>query len=169
MQDDINLEEIYRKYFSSIYNFFFYQLLHKENAEDLTAQTFLKAVEKLDTYDRKKGSISTWLWKIAQNTLIDFYRSKKCEISLDEEDSGILDVLSVSFEEQYEKIASPKRRELYQALTQLSERERILLYQKYFLGKSYIEISKEFHLNKSTLATILQRAREKLRQLTAVK
>lgn len=168
MAGEKNLEEIYREYFSPIYNFFFYQLLHKENAEDLTAQTFLKAAEKLDTYDSDKGKISTWLWTIAQNTLVDFYRSRRCEISLDKEDSGLLDTLAVSFEEQYERIASPKRKAFYQALVQLSERERILIYQKYFLGKSYHEISREFHLKESTLATILQRAKEKLRHLAVI-
>ena len=168
MQDDKSLEVIYRKYYLLIYNFFFYQLLHRENAEDLTSQTFLKVAEKLDTYDREKGNISTWLWKIAQNTLIDFYRRKKYEISLNKDISGIWDAISVSFEEQYEQIAAPKRKELYQALTKLTNRERILIYQKYYLGKSYREISREFHLKESTLATIMQRAKVKLRHLAVI-
>ena len=39
--DTIDLEELYRSYFPKIYNFFFYKLLHREDAEVLTAKTFL--------------------------------------------------------------------------------------------------------------------------------
>ena len=158
----IDLKELYEENFPIIYNFFFYRLLHRENAEDLTAQTFLKAAEHLHTYNSDKAKASTWLRRIAQNTLIDFYRSQKKSVSIDNED--ISAALSVSFEEQYEQIASPGRKAVYAALCQLSERDRILIYHKYFLEESYHEISQQFSINESTLATVLQRAKAKLRE-----
>ena len=161
---DIDLEKLYQEYFSKIYNYFFYQLLHKETAEDLTSRTFLKAAEHISNHNPYKAQISTWLWTIAKNTLIDFYRTQKQELPIDQKGLGIDAVLSVSFEEQYAKIAEPARKALYSALSQLSERDRLFVYHKYFLEKSYHEISKEFGVNESTLATILQRAKNKLRQ-----
>ena len=158
----IDLKELYEENFPIIYNFFFYRLLHRENAEDLTAQTFLKAAEHLHTYDPDKAKASTWLQRIAQNTLIDFYRSQKKSVSIDNETIG--SALSVSVEEQYEQIVSPGRKALYAALWQLSERDRTLVYHKYFLEESYHEISRQFSINESTLATVLQRAKAKLRE-----
>ena len=75
--DTIDLEELYRSYFPKIYNFFFYKLLHREDAEDLTAKTFLKIAEHLHTYHSEKAKAGTWAWRIAENTLIDFYRTQK--------------------------------------------------------------------------------------------
>lgn len=161
---DINLEKLYQEYFSKIYNYFFYQLLHREIAEDLTSRTFLKVVEHRSDYHPDKGKISTWLWTIAKNVRIDFYRTQKQELSLGQEGIEKDMSLSVSFEEQYAKIIAPTRKALYAALVQLSERERMLVYHKYFLGESYREISKEFDINESTLATILQRAKIKLQK-----
>lgn len=165
MADNNLIEILYCDNFSKIYNFFFYKLLHRENAEDLTAVTFLKAVEHIDTYNSDIAKASTWLRQIAQNTLIDFYRTQKKVVSLDDPDMGLEEHLSVSFEEQYNAIASPARKELYKALSQLSERDRTLVYYKYILGKSYHEIAEDFQINESTLATVLQRARQKLGKL----
>ena len=93
----IDLQAFYEENFSKIYNFFFYRLLHRENAEDLTAQTFLKAAEHLHTYDSGQAKAGTWLAQIAQNTLIDFYRTQKKPISLDMEETQA--ALSISFAE----------------------------------------------------------------------
>lgn len=162
--DTIDLEELYRSYFPKIYNFFFYKLLHREDAEDLTAKTFLKIAEHLHTYHSEKAKAGTWAWRIAENTLNDFYRTQKRHLSTDDEQEALAQALSVSFDEQYEQIASPKRRALYAALRQLPERDRMLVCYKYLLGWSYHEIAEKLQINESTLASALQRAKEKLRK-----
>lgn len=162
--NDIDLEKFYLEHFSKIYNYFFYQVLHRETTEDLTSHTFLKAAEHISEYNPKKAQINTWLWTIAKNTLIDFYRTQKQEKSIDDEALEADNVLSVSFEEQYAKIVNPTRKALYAVLAQLSERERLFVYHKYFLDESYHDIAKQFDINESTLATVLQRAKAKLRK-----
>lgn len=161
---DINLEELYREYFPKVYNFFFYKILHKENAEDLTGRTFLKIAEHLHTYVPEKAKLGTWIWQISENTLIDFYRTQKKSLPLDAEASDSCSAYSVSFDEQYAQIINPKRKALYAALYQLSERDRMLVCYKYLLGFSYHEIAEKFQMNESTLATALMRAKGKLRK-----
>ena len=163
--DGIDLEELYEEYFPKIYNFFFYRLLHRENAEDLTEQTFLKIAEHLHSYQAEKAKISTWIWRISENTLIDFYRTRKHSFSLDDEEQDFSEHFSISFEEQYRKIANPEGKRLYEALARLPERDRTLIFCKYFLDLSYHEISEKYQLNESTLASILQRAKGKLRRV----
>lgn len=155
--DEVDLEELYRVYFPKVYNFFFYKLLHRQDAEDLTEQAFLKIAENLHTYDPQKAKIGTWIRRISENTLIDFYRTRKRTLPLEEADT-----LCVAFEEQYRQIINPARKELYAALCKLPERDRMLVYHKYLLGESYHEIAQKFHIKESTLASVLQRAKAKL-------
>lgn len=64
---DANAERIYR--------YHYYRLRHRETAEDLTSQTFLKAFERFGTFDPSKGTMTTWLYRIARNTFIDHLRA----------------------------------------------------------------------------------------------
>lgn len=162
--EDINLEELYQEYFLKVYNFFFYTLLHKENAEDLTERTFLKIAEHLHTYDPEKSKTGTWIWQISKNTLVDFYRTERRTVPLEGEAEDGENILSVSFEEQYAQIINPERRALYTALFKLPDRDRILVCYKYLMGFSYHEIAVQFQMNESTLASALLRARNKLRE-----
>lgn len=163
MNEDIGLEGLYREYFPKVYNFFFYRLLHKENAEDLTGCTFLKIAEHLHTYDPEKSKLGTWIWQISENTLVDFYRTQKRTFPLDEAVDEV-STRCISFEEQYALIINPEYRALYTALFKLPQRDRMLVYYKYLMGFSYHEIADEFRMNESTLASALWRAKEKLRK-----
>ena len=161
MVQAVDLELVYRTCFPKIYNFFFYRLLHQEAAEDLTSRTFLRMIERLHTYDPERGKVEPWLFRMAERVLIDYYREGKPVLSLD---SGLPSEPSVAFEDEYRKILDPASQVLYRALTQLSERDRMLLYRKYLLEESYHEITGELCMNESTLAAALQRAKEKLRR-----
>ncbi len=68
---------LYDKYITKIYTYIFYQIRHKETAEDLCSQTFFKALEKINTYKMGSNNFSAWLYKIAKNNVIDHYRQKK--------------------------------------------------------------------------------------------
>ena len=75
-----NLNEfgkLYDKYIKKIYNFIYYKTHHKETAEDLTSQTFIKALDNIKTFSESKGSFASWLYRIARNNVIDYYRKKE--------------------------------------------------------------------------------------------
>lgn len=161
MVQTVDIELVYRTCFSKIYNYFFYRLLHRETAEDLTSRTFLRMIERLPTYDAERGDVEPWLFRVAERILIDYYREKRPALSLD---GGLPETPSISFEEEYQKIMDPRRKALYRALTRLPERDRVLLYRKYLLEESYHQIAGELHMNESTLASALLRAKEKLKR-----
>ena len=85
----VTLEEIYEEFFPKIYNYFFYRLLHKEETEDLVSQVFVKIAEHLDRYDPHKARLSTWIYRIAENTLTDYFRTRKAPLSYDHEENGL--------------------------------------------------------------------------------
>ena len=66
--------ELYEKFVDKIYNYLYYRTLHRETAEDLTSRTFMKALEKLNTYSESRGTFSAWIYRIAGNLLIDHFR-----------------------------------------------------------------------------------------------
>lgn len=62
------MEELYRQYSQIVYHFLYKKCKNSDLAEDLTQETFLKALERLDSYDQS-CKLSTWLCQIAKHVL----------------------------------------------------------------------------------------------------
>ncbi len=116
-----DLGELYDEYFPKIYNYIFYRIRHKETAEDLTSQTFLKAVDNFDRFNSKKGTFQSWIYRIAKNTLIDHYRKNKETMDIEkifnlksDEDieKQVADKISVQKIRKALKILSPDQQEI---------------------------------------------------------
>ena len=160
-----DMEEIYNEYFSSVYNYVFYKLLNRENTEDIVSQVFEKVLMKLGTYDPDKASVKTWIFRITENTLIDFYRKRRPMLSIDQEESGLENELYVHFDEQYDQVMEPERKMVLEALTQLPERERTFIYYRYFENITNREIARRMDMNENTVSAVMARARKKLKDI----
>lgn len=68
---------LYDRHIKELYTFIYYKTHHKETAEDITSQVFMKALDKANTYSEAKGTVRGWLYKIARNAVIDHYRTAK--------------------------------------------------------------------------------------------
>lgn len=158
-----DLDAVYRACFPLVYNYVFYRILHKEDTEDLVSQIFLKVVRNWDRYDAGKSSVKTWVMTIAETALIDFYRRRRVNVSLDDEESGVAETLGVDFEAEYDRITDERRKAAYRALCALPDRDRLFLYQKYFMGMTNREIARRLNMNESTVGAVMARARAKLK------
>ena len=67
-------EEIYDAHVVPIYRFIYARVGNRPDAEDLTAQVFMRAVEQLDT-EREEGQIVSWLYRVSQNAIADHWRA----------------------------------------------------------------------------------------------
>jgi RNA polymerase sigma-70 factor (ECF subfamily) len=67
-------EEIYDEQVVPIYRFVYARVGNRPDAEDLTAQVFMRAVEQLDT-TRDGGQIVSWLYRVSQNAIADYWRA----------------------------------------------------------------------------------------------
>lgn len=76
--------KLYEQYVKPIYRYHYYRTFHKETAEDLTSQTFMRALEHLRTYDANKGSFSAWLYRIARNLLVDHVRARRPGVDMED-------------------------------------------------------------------------------------
>jgi RNA polymerase sigma-70 factor (ECF subfamily) len=78
----MDFEEIYREYFKEVY-LFIKSLSHDEIiAEEITQETFFKALKAIEKFDGSKD-IRAWLFTIAKNTYFSHYKKKKRQIDLD--------------------------------------------------------------------------------------
>lgn len=84
---------LYDRYIDKIYRFVFYKTFVKEVAEDITSDVFHKALQKINSYEVDKGVFSAWIYRIARNNVIDYYRSQKGDVPLE-------DVFDVGFDER---------------------------------------------------------------------
>ncbi len=67
-------EQVYADHVVGIYRFVYARVGNRPDAEDLTAQVFVRAVEQLDT-SREPGQIAAWLYRVAQNAIADYWRA----------------------------------------------------------------------------------------------
>lgn len=78
----INFEEIYSKYYKSIYSYLVAMTKEIDIAEEITQETFFKALKNIDKYDPNKKML-TWLCEIAKNTYFTYLKKNKKNIELD--------------------------------------------------------------------------------------
>jgi len=160
----MNLEEAYEIYFPKVYNFIYYRVLHKQDAEDITSAVFIKVAKHFDAYDPDKGSLSSWIFKIADNTLLDHFRSNSSKGICGNIDELPDAALSVDFEGEARLIKDEALRELYMALSQLDGKTREIIAMKYFWEKTIRQIATEKQMNESTVSTMHNRGLDKLRK-----
>jgi RNA polymerase sigma-70 factor, ECF subfamily len=67
-------EAIYDAHVTAIHRFIYARVGNRPDAEDLTGQVFMRAVEQLDV-DRPTAQISAWLYRVAQNAVADYWRA----------------------------------------------------------------------------------------------
>ncbi len=82
------LASLYNHYFDRIYRFIYYRVSHKETAEDLTEDVFVKLFSKIRDLEQT-AAFEGWLFQIARNKVIDYYRSKKQTVALEDVESTL--------------------------------------------------------------------------------
>lgn len=79
--DEKAFSELYELYFEKIYRFVFFRVNHREAAQDLTSETFMKAWGRLAEIEAARA-FTAWLYQIARNLVIDYYRTRKQDVDL---------------------------------------------------------------------------------------
>ncbi len=133
-------ENIYRDYHDKVYAYAFSHVRTKEDAEDITSGVFVKVFEKLDTFDKSKAGISTWIYQITKNTVVDYYRRYRVNEELPEdlpEDSEIdRDILS-----------GETLSELADALKSLPQEQRDIIVLRYYHGNTLQKVAQMMDLS----------------------
>ncbi|MGQ9619176.1 MAG: RNA polymerase sigma factor, partial [Candidatus Aminicenantia bacterium] len=146
-----------------IFNICFYFLGSYEDAKDATMEIFLKIFSNLSSFNLNLD-FSSWVLTIAKNHLRDISRRKKIEREYIT--SQLKEKVEIS-DETPEKVLIEKteKKILMDALLNLFENERTVIILKYYMEFSYEEIAKIMEIPRNTVATMIFRAKEKLRKI----
>jgi RNA polymerase sigma-70 factor, ECF subfamily len=119
-QDPEAFAKIYDRYVTAIYRFVILKLPRKQDAEDITAETFTKFWQYLQS-QKKVKSVRAFLYQIARNLIADFYRTRKIDESLEVVTFGADDTSNTVYEGSYGKAYMEARTELSLILNHLDK------------------------------------------------
>jgi RNA polymerase sigma-70 factor (ECF subfamily) len=176
-------EFIYNRYFRYIQYHCFMSIKDQQIADDLTTEILTKIYLNIDKYT-VNYTFNSWVWSIAKNYVVDYIRKNKIEpvnhnrnsvIAAQEsrEDDGItstvysnqLDSGDLNPEElmQQRSMINIRKEFVQNLLSNISERERMILIHYYFDEMSYDEIAAKLNIGLSVMKVTLLRTKEKLR------
>jgi RNA polymerase sigma-70 factor, ECF subfamily len=153
----------YNTYGQSIYSYLRFHLSSPDEADDLVAEVFLRALRGFDSFDRARGSPKAWLFRIAQNALRDCQRQARRR-----------PVLSIgSFRDLRCEAPSPEERLLWEeqvgrllaAIAELSFNDRQIIALCYGAELPVSEAGEMLGLNSTAARTRLWRALGRLRKV----
>ncbi|MCL1976480.1 MAG: sigma-70 family RNA polymerase sigma factor [Firmicutes bacterium] len=157
---EVEFEELYKKQFSSVYNYIYFHIGDAMDAEDLTADIFVRAYKYWKSYSNSKGSQGEWLGGIARNTLKTYFKIKACKPQVSQLSEFI--AADICIEDCY-----LHKEELLQVLAQikaLPELQRELLSMKYLLRLTNREIAKTTGMSESNVGVVLHRSIKKIQK-----
>lgn len=152
------------KYRSQIENYISTFISNKEEIEDITQEVFNKAFSSLQTYDTNYA-FSTWIYSIAKNSCIDFYRKRRPQFTEIPEESSLSNkdfnsIIEISPEEKV--ISEQEISILISNIENLDVKYRKVAFLRFIKEYAYEEISSDLDLPINTVKTRLKRARKKL-------
>ena len=155
----MDIEKIYRIYFEDVYRFLLSLSKNKDIAQDITSETFLKVINNTKKIE-KSTNIKAYIFTIAKNTYINYYKKNKLMIATDDIekfDQGI-----DSFEESL--IEDDKLKILRNAIDKLDEPYKSIT--KLRLNDlSFKEIGKIYGKTSNWACVCYYRAKEKLKDI----
>lgn len=167
-KDQQAFAKLMARYKDSIFFMVLKMVHNRDDAEDITIESFGKAFNRLDKYDAKYA-FSTWLFKIATNSCIDFIRKKRLETTSidqtfgnDEGDEMSIDIKSDSLNPEEKYMRKQRSISVRGTLEKLDEKYKVLIEMRYYQELSYEEIAQELNIPLGTVKAQLFRAKELL-------
>jgi RNA polymerase sigma-70 factor (ECF subfamily) len=162
--DSHSFGRLYEHYLDEIYQFVFYRVKGRQEAEDLTETVFLKAWQALDDNPPQEIPFRLWLYRISRNTVIDYYRTRKEQVGL-EEAANLLETA-----DSPETLVARRQRteELRDKLRQLNDDYREVLACRFVNGLSHAETAVVMSRSEQAVRALQYRAIVALRNLLTV-
>lgn len=158
-------EKAYEEYARNILRHAYFRVKDKETAEDLVQETFFKAWRNIaDENTSEIKNIKAFLYKILNNTIIDYYRAKKETFSLDQAIEEKEEIVMVENNEEQRIDSEIDNLQLKKYLSEIREEYRELLIMKYLDDLSISEISKITNKNQVNIRVTIHRALQTLKK-----
>ncbi len=168
------LETLYERHVDGLYAFVFFRVgQNRVLAEDVVQDTFMRALDRLDAFDARRGGFRGWLCLLSRNAIRKHLRRARdvtSSIRLDEMFSRVDDTLSELLAAldgaplSDELIAREQTREMVaMTVANLPDNYREVLERKYVGGASLAELAEELSISSAAVKSLLARARRAFR------
>jgi len=174
--DSAAMQRLIVKYQDRVYNVILKICSNKDDAAELTQETFVKFIEKISSF-KMQSSFYTWLFRIAVNLSLNFCRRRfKVKMhSIDapsgpEGENAIRQLREFfSVDQDADPVAAAQNREIGQiissALGKLEDKQRVAVVLRDIEGMAYAEIAESLDLEIGTVKSRISRGRESLREI----
>lgn len=160
----VAFEKILFAYEKPIFSYVYRLVRQKEEAEDLTQETFIKLYQHIDAVDVDKN-FRAWVYKIATNTVYDWLRKKQKRQELFIIDDPNVQYETIDTQTPYQDMQRVERaKDVESALEKVRPVYRAVLLLFYWQGFGYTEIAHVLSLPLNTVKTYLYRAKHALKQ-----
>ena len=151
-------------HYPRIYNYLRYRVSSQEDVEDLISTIFERAYTRRTQYDQSKGSFSTWLFRIAHNTLANHYRTHERRSIWETEAEPPADLITSEPSLENQLVQQETIARLMRGLENLSERDQELISLKFAGQLRNREIGEIMDMKEKTVSVSLLRAMRRLRK-----
>ncbi|PLR99787.1 RNA polymerase sigma factor SigX [Bacillus sp. T33-2] len=159
-------DDLYRKYHHDVFQFLFYMVKNKEQAEDLVQEVYIRVLRSYDRFEGK-SSEKTWLFSIAKNVAIDHFRKTKGW------KQRLLETFDVSARQIKDNHPVPEElamqneeiRFMYRCLDQCTVDQRMVIIMRYIHELTISETAEALSWTESKVKTTQHRALKTLKKL----
>jgi len=163
----VSMEQIWRDYHEKVSRLVLRKVGDRNTAEDLVSDIFLKISRNLERFDPSKAALSTWIYTISNNTVLDWFRTNRITMQLPEDDGengAVPESLIDPGQPESMLLAEEQLELLAGALTQLPERSRDLIILHYYSNLTLKEVSQKMGMSYANAKIVHKKALEQLMQ-----
>jgi RNA polymerase sigma-70 factor, ECF subfamily len=160
----MDFETMYRKHHPFVYKVLNKKTFHnkQELVEDLVQEVFIKAFENYDGFNQNKANVKTWLFTIAKNTLIDYFRSRRYKLKNNEEEISV--DYEITHNEGYLKFVEREEiNQIHALINTLKGKQRKAIILFYLKEKTIKEVSELMDISVTNVKVLMHRARNKMK------
>ena len=165
----------YKKYYPKLIYYTNKMCNDPQEAEDVSTESFMVALQKIDKYEKEKAQFSTWLFTIARNLMLQSLKSRKRFVSMDyeidEEGTTMKDFIQEPFqedvpsEEQVHELFEKKAEIMKKHIDSLEPIYRKVIEMRELKKMPYKKIATELKLNENTVKSQIRNGRIKLQKM----
>ena len=161
------LAEIYDLYAEAIYRYLYRYLGDANRAEDLTSEVFVKLLQVLNTSRAPHDNLPGWLYRVAHNQAMDWFRQQKKwdSRSLDDDAGGHLEVTSGDESPLAALERGQSQQQLREAIRKLTEDQQRVILLRFAEGRKCAEVAELMGKSEGAIKTMQHRAVTRLRKL----
>ena len=150
---------LYDRYYVRIFQYIYQRVQTKNQAKDITSETFIKAMENISTYKFMGVPFASWLFRIAQNEIYLQHKKTKKLRQVNFSTKNIIDVA-----EEIEETTENNLPLVVEAIKKLNNEETELIEMKYFEKRSYAEIASILNITENNAKVKTFRVIQKLKE-----